>query len=145
MAMSPAGLRPERGLRSSNNLKLHTRPLVREGATHKQVCKCLKINKKGEKLISGPGWVPDDKTDWQTGRRSDITFTLLKRNDYRIIGVLGFSDTDMSSSWLHFEFTLVKSCSGWSTGTVRERRRRGTSAVGSRSQRTGEETAGCEK
>jgi hypothetical protein len=51
--------------RSSSNSKLQTRPLVREGATNPELSK--EKFKEKEKLIVGPRWVPDIKTDWPTG------------------------------------------------------------------------------
>jgi hypothetical protein len=40
---SPADLKKTALTRSSNNYKLQNRPLVREGASHEQTHKCLKI------------------------------------------------------------------------------------------------------
>jgi hypothetical protein len=50
----------------SNNCKLQTRPLDREGSPHQQTHNCLKIIIKEEKLVTGPRRVHDSKTDWQT-------------------------------------------------------------------------------
>jgi hypothetical protein len=50
--------------RTSSNSKLHTRPLVREGA------KLSKHFKEIEKSVVGPRWVSDNKTDLPTDCRS---------------------------------------------------------------------------
>jgi hypothetical protein len=56
---------------SVKNWKLQTRLLVREGTPHQQTRNCLKvITEKGEKLVAGPRWVPDTRTDWPTDCRS---------------------------------------------------------------------------
>jgi hypothetical protein len=66
MALSSAGLRLKSDCSGKAQKqyysKLQTRPLVREGA---------KGNfKEKEKLVAGPRWVPDIKTDWPTDCRS---------------------------------------------------------------------------
>jgi hypothetical protein len=50
MLMSSAGIRPEKTALTmpSNNWKLQTRLLVREGAPHQQTRNCLKIIKERE-------------------------------------------------------------------------------------------------
>jgi hypothetical protein len=54
--------------RTSSNSKLQTRPLVRESATNSN---CLKENlKEKEKLVVGPKWAPDTKTDLPADCRS---------------------------------------------------------------------------
>jgi hypothetical protein len=52
--------------------KLQTRPLVREGASQEENCKCLKVfsMKVKENLVVGPKWWPDTRTDWPTDSRS---------------------------------------------------------------------------
>jgi hypothetical protein len=49
--------------RASSNCKLHTSPLVREGAAHQQTRNSLSIILKIRKLTAGVEWVPDTKTD----------------------------------------------------------------------------------
>jgi hypothetical protein len=58
---------------SRKSWKLQTRILVRGGAPHKQICNCLKII-KGKKLVVGPRWVLDTKTEWPTDRQSWYNF-----------------------------------------------------------------------
>jgi hypothetical protein len=55
MVMNPSGLRPEEGCAGE--------------AQQQQTGNCLKIIKEGKKLVAGPRWVPDTKTDWPTHRR----------------------------------------------------------------------------
>jgi hypothetical protein len=71
MAVSSAGLRPKSDCSGKTQKqlysKLQTRPLVREGATKEQIRNLSKRNfKEKEKLVAGPRWVPDTKTDWPT-------------------------------------------------------------------------------
>lgn len=72
MVMSPAGVRPkeDRTGEDQQQLKLQTRPLIRQGGPHQQTRTCLKIIKRGEKLVACPRWVPDIKADWPTDCRS---------------------------------------------------------------------------
>jgi hypothetical protein len=50
--------------RISSNSKLQTRTLVREEATKITNRNCLKENlKEKEKLVAGPRWAPDTRTD----------------------------------------------------------------------------------
>jgi hypothetical protein len=53
MLVSPAGLRPRKTAPAmpSNNLKLQTRPLVRQGAQHQQISNCLKIIKERRRKV----------------------------------------------------------------------------------------------
>jgi hypothetical protein len=56
--------------RTSSDSKLQTRPLVREAATKITKRNYLKENLKDkEKLVAGPSWAPDTKTDWPTDCR----------------------------------------------------------------------------
>jgi hypothetical protein len=53
------------------NWKLQTRLLVREGALHQQIRNCLKIVKeRREKLVAGPRWEPDSRTERPTDCQS---------------------------------------------------------------------------
>jgi hypothetical protein len=64
MLMSLVGLRPE---------KLKTKdPTSRERAPHikKSVTVYKYLKKEGENLVTGPKWVPDTKSEWQTDCRS---------------------------------------------------------------------------
>jgi hypothetical protein len=55
-------------LLNQSNSKLQIRPLVREEITNRN---CLKENlKEKEKLVAGPSWAPETKTDWPTDCRS---------------------------------------------------------------------------
>jgi hypothetical protein len=58
------------------NLKLQTRLLIREDVAHQQTRNCLKIIKerRGEKLVTGPRWVPDTRTHWMTVCRNITDF-----------------------------------------------------------------------
>jgi hypothetical protein len=61
--------------KTSSSRKLQTWPLVREGSPHQQTHNWLKIVlKNGDKLVAGPTWVPDIKTDWPTDRRWENNF-----------------------------------------------------------------------
>jgi hypothetical protein len=73
MVMSPAGLRAEKDCAGENQQQLETTDLTsrQRGTPHQQTRNCLKNNKrKKKKLVPGPKWVPDTKTDWISDRRS---------------------------------------------------------------------------
>jgi hypothetical protein len=66
--MSSAGLRPKSDCsgKAQKQLysKLQTRPLVREGATKLQKTQLPEENVKEKvKLVAGPRWAPNTKTD----------------------------------------------------------------------------------
>jgi hypothetical protein len=73
MLTSPVGPRPEKGCSGDARQKLKTTDLTSRqmGAPHQQTCKSLKIIKerRGGKLVVGPRWVPDSRTDWLTACR----------------------------------------------------------------------------
>jgi hypothetical protein len=74
MAVSSAGLRPKSDCSGKAQKqfysKLQTRPLVREGATKITNTQLSEGNfKEKEKLVTGPRWAPDTKTDWPTDCR----------------------------------------------------------------------------
>jgi hypothetical protein len=52
--------------------KLHTRPLVREGAPEEEQSNSLTKERKKKNLVMGPKGVPNTKTDRPTDRRSQI-------------------------------------------------------------------------
>jgi hypothetical protein len=54
--------------RTSSNNKLQTRQRGRYKITNPQLSK--ENHKEKEKLIAGPRWAPDTKTDWPTASRS---------------------------------------------------------------------------
>jgi hypothetical protein len=70
MAVSSGKLRPKRDCsgKAQKQLysKLQTRPLVREGAKKLQKSKPEENFKEKVKLVAGPRWAPDTKTDWPT-------------------------------------------------------------------------------
>jgi hypothetical protein len=84
-------------------------------------------------------WLSVDRKVTSTAAPVEERFDYWKRLlDYRLPSRL--TDywlwlLDLNSSWVHW----IRSCCGWVTGPVREPIRRGTSAVGSRYQRSGEE------
>jgi hypothetical protein len=82
MAVSSAGLRPKSDCSSKAQKQLHSKlqtPLVREGATKYQSRKSKGNFKEKEKLVTGPRWAPDNKTDWPTDYRSLINFNFITR------------------------------------------------------------------
>jgi hypothetical protein len=78
MPMSYAGLRLNSDCSGKAQKQLHsklqTRPLVREGTT-KITKPTTAYYMEKEKLVTGPKWAPDTKTDWRTDCRSYINFT----------------------------------------------------------------------
>jgi hypothetical protein len=75
MAVSTAGLRTKSDCsgKAQKQLysKLQTRHLVREGATKITNPQLSERNfMEKEKLVPGPRWAIDTKTDWPTDRRS---------------------------------------------------------------------------
>jgi hypothetical protein len=68
MVLSPAGLRPERDCSGEDQQQQSSRQRGRYKITNPQLSK--KIFKEKEKLVAGPRWVPDTKTDWPTDYRS---------------------------------------------------------------------------
>jgi hypothetical protein len=50
--------------------KLQTRSLVREGDIHKETSSVSIQKIERKKLVAGPRWVPDTKTDWPTDCQS---------------------------------------------------------------------------
>jgi hypothetical protein len=72
MALSPAGLRPERDCTGKNQQQQYiTDPSSRQRGRYKITNPQLsKENfKEKEKFVAGPKWVPDAKTDWPTDCR----------------------------------------------------------------------------
>jgi hypothetical protein len=71
MLMCPVGFRSEKGKCQAKTEKY--RPgFSSEGAPRQQTrnCQQQKSKKEWEKLVAGPRWVPDTKTDWPTDRLS---------------------------------------------------------------------------
>jgi hypothetical protein len=74
MLMSPVGLRSEEGCDGNALQKLKTtdpssRQRGRLTSTNPQPSK-NNLREKGKKLVTGPRWVPDIRTDWPTDWRS---------------------------------------------------------------------------
>jgi hypothetical protein len=116
MAVSSAGLRPKSHCSCKAQKQLYeyitANPLVREGAPLQETRNRQKENRN---LVMGSRWESDTKTDWPTDRRSQHNF--------------------------NFNGSLNRELLQLKDGTVWETRRRGTSAIGSRYQNTGEDTA----
>jgi hypothetical protein len=55
--------------RSNCMSKLQTHPPAREGALQQET-RIVNTEKRKEKLVTGPRWVPDTKTDWPTSGQS---------------------------------------------------------------------------
>jgi hypothetical protein len=69
MVLGPAGLRPERDCASEDQQQLQiTDPSSRQRGCYKITNPQLsKENfKEKEKLVAGPRWVPDTRTNWPT-------------------------------------------------------------------------------
>jgi hypothetical protein len=77
-------LRSEKGCAGDARQKLKTtdptsRQRGRPTSTNPQLSKIIK-ERKGEKFVAGPRWVPDTRTDWPTdhiGRSITLTLTCL--------------------------------------------------------------------
>jgi hypothetical protein len=72
--MSTVGLKSEKGCAGDAQQKLKTtdptsRQRGRSTATNPQLCK-NNLREKSKKLVAGPIWVPDTKTNRPTDRRS---------------------------------------------------------------------------
>jgi hypothetical protein len=73
MVLSPEGLRPERDCAGKDQQQQQiTDPSSRQSGRYKITNRQLsKENfKEKEKLVAGPRWVPDTKTEWSTDCRS---------------------------------------------------------------------------
>jgi hypothetical protein len=73
MVLSPAGLRPERDCAGEEKQQQYVRdPSSRQRGSYKITNSQLSKEKfkEKEKLVAGPRWVPDTKTDWPTDCRS---------------------------------------------------------------------------
>jgi hypothetical protein len=84
MVLSPAGLRPEWDCAGEDQQQQQiTDPSFRQRGRYKITNPQLSEEnfKKKEKLVVGPRWVPDTKTDWPTDCRSSLNFNLLVSAD----------------------------------------------------------------
>jgi hypothetical protein len=73
MVLSPVGLRPERDCTGENQQQHKiSDPSSRQRGRYKKARLQLSKEdfKEKEKLVAGPRWVPDTKTDWSTDCRS---------------------------------------------------------------------------
>jgi hypothetical protein len=73
MVLSPAGLRPERDCTGENQQQQQITDLPSRQRGHYKITnpQLSKENfKDKEKLVTGPRWVPDTKTDWSIDCRS---------------------------------------------------------------------------
>jgi hypothetical protein len=71
MLISPVGFRSEKGCAGDAHQQLNnTAPTSQRGRPTSTNPQLSKNKGEGEKVVGGPRWMPDTKTDWPTDRRS---------------------------------------------------------------------------
>jgi hypothetical protein len=126
MLMSLVRLKSEKGCAGDARQKLKTTypTSVREGAPHQQTRNCLKINekRKWEKLVAGPRWVPDTKTNWLTNCRSQYNFDFDFFGSQSVTGENSMQNSrrlkEEILEGVSMSAPLVKNCCGCGAGTV---------------------------